>query len=130
VALSCRKKLSPIWNSRPLSVLYSDLQFWRGNWFGMVANRGLGLGCWVLGIMGLKRNGEGDRVLGVRFNMAGNRWVWVGLILAGDVKYGLSSVHCGAHVCDHPRINAPDVFDDGLFLFLFPIQKGKKERLE
>ena len=23
-------------------------------------------------VMGLKRNGEGDRVLGVRFNMAGN----------------------------------------------------------
>lgn len=42
-------------------------------------NRVLGLGFWDLDNMGLKRNGEGDRVLGVRFNMAGNSWVWVGL---------------------------------------------------
>lgn len=60
----------------------------------------LGLGFWVLDIMGLERNGEGDRVLGVRFNMAGNSWVWVGLSLAGVIKYGLNSVHCVAHVYD------------------------------
>ena len=71
----------------------------------------LGLGFWDFGNMGLKRNGEGDRVLGVRFNMAGNGWVWVGLFLAGVIKYGLNSVHCVAHVYDHPRINDPDVFE-------------------
>lgn len=101
MALSWRKKVSPISNLRPLSVWNSDSQLELKVGFELESEYWVTMvyfefWFWCFG-MGLQRNEKGDRVLGVRVIMAGICWVGLWLILAGFNKW-VYPWHFVAHV--------------------------------
>lgn len=97
MALSWRKKVSPISNLRPLSVWNSDSQLELKVGFELESEYWVTMvyfefWFWCFG-MGLQRNEKGDRVLGVRVIMAGICLVGLWLILAG-----FNTALCGTRV--------------------------------